>query len=277
MKARLTITAVVLTLCAPAIAQDKNDWQSWPLADKFTIGLDAFFPSLNTRVRIDASDDSSGTTIDFEQNLGMSDTESLPSVSASWRFAKKHQLTLDVFALDRSGSSITATDIKIGDETITVNLPVSSFFDMQITSVGYSYSLLFDEKKELAIGVGLSVQDIQFGLVGNTGAGIIEAGSGITAPVPTLGLSGGYAFTEKWIGKAGIAFLSFDLSVTEEDQVSGDVRTGFVSIQHNTFEHIHFALSYRHYDLRIDWNDSGLVTTVGYEYRGPVLSVTGAF
>jgi hypothetical protein len=148
---------------------------------------------------------------------------------------------------------------------------------MQVTSIGYSYSLLFGEKMELAIGLGLSIQDIKFGLIGNGGAGIIETGSGITAPVPTFGLSGGYAFTNKWIGRAGIGVFSFDLSVTDEDQLSGEVQTGFVSIQHNTFEHVHFGLSYRHYDLRIDWNDSGLVTSVGYKYRGPVLTVTGAF
>ena len=277
MKLELTITTVILSLSAPVIAQDKNDWQSWPLADRFTIGVDAFFPNLDTRVRIDASDSSPGTTIDFEQNLGMSDTESLPTLSASWRFARKHQLTLDIFNLDRSGSAITSTDIQIGDETFTVNLPISSFFDLQITSVDYRYSFIFDEKKELAFGVGLSVQDITFGLIGNGPAGMIEAGSGITAPVPTLGLSGGYAFTDKWIGKAGIEVLSFDLSVSDEDQLSGDVRTAVVSIQHNTFEHVHFGLSYRYYDLRVDWNDSGLVTTVAYKYRGPVLSVTGAF
>lgn len=277
MKLELTITTVILSLCAPAIAQDKNDWQSWPLADQFTIGVDAFFPDLDTRVRIDASDSSPGTTIDFEQNLGMSDTESLPALSASWRFARKHQLNLDIFRLDRSGSAITATDIQIGDETFTVNLPISSFFDMQVTSVGYNYSFIFDEKKELAFSVGLSVQDLAFGLTGNGGVGIIEVGSGITAPVPTFGLNGGYAFTDKWIGKAGIGVFSFDLSITDEDQLSGEIQTGFVSIQHNTFEHVHFGLSYRHYNLRVDWNDSGLVTTVAYRYRGPVLSVKGAF
>ncbi len=109
VKVNLTITVAILSLSAPAMAQDKNDWQSWPLADRFTIGVDASFPNLDTRVRIDASDSSPGTTIDFEQNLGMSDTETLPALSASWRFAKKHQLSLDIFNLDRSGSAITAT------------------------------------------------------------------------------------------------------------------------------------------------------------------------
>ena len=133
MKAIFTITVVILSLSAPAIAQNETDWQSWPLADRFTITLNAFFPNLDTKVRLDASDQTPGTTIDFEQNLGMSDTETLPGLGLGWRFAKKHQLELETFTLDRSGSAITTSEIRFGDEVFTVDLPVSSFFDMDTT------------------------------------------------------------------------------------------------------------------------------------------------
>jgi hypothetical protein len=277
MKFISTLLVLLMSFSTIAVAQDKDDWQSWPLADRFTIAVDAFFPNLDTKVRIDASDTSPGTTIDFEQDLGMSDTETLPGFSASWRFAKKHELILDVFNLDRSGSAITVTDIQIGDETFTANLPISSFLDMQITSLGYSYSLIFDERKELAISAGLSVQDIEFGFMGNGALGIIEAESGITAPVPSFGLNGGYAFTDKWIGKAGFGVFSFDLSVSDEDELSGEVLNGFASIEHNTFEHVHFGLSYNYFDMRVDWSEGGLITSLGYVYQGPMITVRAVF
>jgi hypothetical protein len=277
MKTIISILAAFLLLSTPAIAQDKNEWQSWPLADRFTISLDAFHPFLDTRVRIDASDESPGTTIDFEQNLGLSDTETLPALGLGWRFAKKHQLSLKYFKLDRSGSSITATDIRIGDEVFTVDLPISFFFDMDVSGFTYSYSLLFDERKELALSVGLSIQDFKFGLIGNAGLGVIEVDSGITAPLPTFGLNGGYAFTDKWIGKIGLGIFSFELALADEEQLSGEVLNGYASIQHNTFEHVHFGLSYNYYDVRVDWKESGLITTVGYKYHGPTLTVTAAF
>lgn len=277
MNTKLTLSVLISLLSVPAFAQTDNEWPSWPLADRFTIALDAFNPYLDTRVRIDASDESPGTTIDFEQNLGLSDTETLPGLGLGWRFAKKHQLRLDYFKLDRSGSSITATDIRIGDEVFSVNLPISFFFDMEVSSFTYSYSLIFDEKKELALSVGLSVQDLSFGLIGNAGLGIIEVESGITAPLPTFGLNGGYAFTDKWIGKAGIAVFSFNLSLEGEDELSGEVLNGYAAIQHNTFEHVHFSLSYNYFDVRVNWKENGLITTVGYEYQGPMLTVTAAF
>ena len=277
MKIISTFLVSLLSLCATAVAQDKGDWQSWPLADRFTVSVEAYFANLNTKVRLDASDGALGTTIDFEQNLGMSDTETLPGFGMSWRFAKKHELVLDVFSLDRSGSAITATEIRIGDETFAVNLPISSFMDMEITSLGYSYSLIFDEKKELAIGAGLSVQDIELGFVGNGPLGSIEVDSGITAPVPSFGLIGGYAFTDKWVGRAGVALFSFDLDLSNENQLSGDILNGFASIEHLTFEQVHFGLSYNYFDVRVDWNERGLVTSMGYVYQGPMITVRATF
>lgn len=62
----------------------------------------------------------------------------------------------------------------------------ANLIDMTITGIDYSYSLVLDERKELALGIGLSIQDISFGLIGNLDAGIVEVGSDITTRVPHL-------------------------------------------------------------------------------------------
>ena len=277
MKAAISVLIAILLPFNAAIAQTENEWQSWPLANHFTIDVGAMFPKLDTRVNVDASDTSPGTTIIFEQNLGMSDTETLPVIGFNWRFAKKHQLNLAAFKLDRSGSAITPTNISIGDETFPVDLPISSFFDMSVINLKYSYSLVFDEKKELALGVGLSIQDISFGLLGNEDLGIIQFESGVTAPVPTFDLLGRYAFTDKWIGQLGIGVFSFDLSISDEEELSGDVLNVYASIQHKTFEHVYFGLSYNYIEVEVDWSENSLASSIGYEYRGPMLTVTAEF
>jgi hypothetical protein len=277
MKTTFFTTIALLSLPGFAMAQPQDDWQEWPLADKFTVSVNAFFQSLKTEIRLDATDGAPGTTIDFEQNLGMPDTETLPGLGLGWRFAKKHQLRFEIFDLNRSGSAISATDIRFGDEVFTVNLPISSFFDIGVTSLNYSYSLVFDAKKELALDLGLSVQDIKFGLIGNAGAGIIEVDSGLTAPLPTFGLRGGYAFTDKWIGKAGVGIFSLDLAISDEEQLNGEVINAYASIQHKTFEHVYLGLSYAYFDVGVDFSNNGLVNSIDYQYRGPVLTVTGAF
>lgn len=277
MKLSVVTTIALLFLSSAALAQQEDDWQSWPLADRFTVRLDAFFPSLDTKVRVDATDGEPGTTIDFEQNLGMSDTENLPGFGLGWRFAKKHQVTLEKFVLDRSGSAITSSEIRFGDEVFNIELPISSFFDMDVVSLNYSYSLIFDEKKELAFDVGLSIQDIKYGIIGNEALGIIAVESGITAPLPTFGLRGAYAFTDKWIGKLGIGVFSLDLALSDEDELSGEVIQANASIQHNTFKNVHFALSYNYFDVRFDFTTDRSTNSVGYKYQGPVISVAAVF
>lgn len=264
-------------LATTAVAQDQADWQSWPLGDKYTTSLDLFFPRIDTRVRLDATNGTIGTTIDFEQNLGMSDSEILPEFSFSWRFAKKHRLRLDAFNLDRSGSSIAASEIRFGDEVFQVNLPISSFFDTRVTSVGYSYSLIMDEKKELALSAGLSVQDIQFGLIGNGGTGIIESNAGLTAPLPAFGLSGAYVLGEKWVARAGAGVFEFSLALANDDDLSGKILNASLSLEHHTFEHLYFGLSYSYFDVQVDLDSNRRLSSVDYQYRGPLLSVSAAF
>lgn len=267
----------ILLISGTALAQQDDDWQSWPMGDRFTITGEAFYPHIDTQIRLDASDGSPGTTIDFEQNLNMSDTETLPAVGFSWRFAKKHQIVAYFFDLSRSGSAITTSEIRFGENVFQVDLPIASFFDAQVTSVGYSYSFIFDEKKELALSAGLSIQDISFGLLGTGNLGIIEEESGLTAPLPAFGLTGGYAFTDKWVLKGGIGVFGFSLALSDEEELSGEIINAQVAIRHNTFENFHFSLSYSYFDVSVEFSTDSRLNSLNYEYFGPALSVHWVF
>jgi hypothetical protein len=91
------------------------------------------------------------------------------------------------------------------------------------------------------------------------------------------GLKGGYAFTDKWVGRIGIGVFSFDLAISDEKNLSGEVLTGFASIQHHTFEHVHFGLNYAYFDISVDYEKNGLTNSIGYVYHGPTLTVTASF
>ena len=274
---RLFASSTILLLSAAALAQSGDEWRDWPLGDPFTISLEAFFPNIDTTVRLDASDGTVGTTIDFEQNLNMSDTETLPALGFTWRFAKKHRLVFDYFDLSRSGSAISTSEIRFGDQVFQADLPISSYFDSRVTNVGYSYSLIFDEKKELALTAGLSIQDIQFGLTGTGNVGIVEEVSGLTAPLPAFGISGGYAFTEKWIGRAALGLFSFDLAVSDETDISGEIVNAMIAIHHKTFENVQFGLQYSFFDVSVKFEDSRRINSINYEYHGPILSFNFVF
>ena len=259
------------------LAQGDGMWRSWPLGDRFRIGANAFFPHIDTRVRVDSTSGIIGTTIDFEQNLGLSDTESLPAVGFVWRFAKKHRLKLHVFELNRSGSTITSTEIRFGDRVFEIDLPISSFYDTRVTSLAYSYSLIFDEKKELALSAGLSVQKIKMGLIGNSGAEIVEVDSGLTAPLPSFGLSGGYAISERWTARGGVGVFSIEYAFADEERLAGEIVVAEASIEHGTFDNVHFGFAYSYFDVRAEFEDARRLNLIRYRYHGPMLRVVAVF
>ena len=59
--------------------------------------------------------------------------------------------------------------------------------------------------------------------------------------------------------------------------MNGEVINAYASIQHKTFEHVHFGLSYAFFDVGVDFRESGLVSSLNYRYKGPVASVVAVF
>jgi len=265
----------LLGLAHEASAQSDEDWTQWPLVDRFSIGAGAYFPKLDTKASVSVLNGIIGTQIDFEQTLGMSENESVPVLYAAWRFAKKHRLNFQYFKLNRSGSEATGTTIRVGDKVFNADLPLSSYFDIEAYALSYSYSLLFDQKKELAIGLGLSMQDIGFGLRGTAltdiGEEFIHNESSFTAPLPTLAIDGGYAFTDKWSFRAGLGYFAVELELSDEKDLSGLVVDFYASIFHQTFEHVRFGLGWSYFRVDVDYTKNRRAVSLEYDYSGPVI------
>jgi len=136
---------------------------------------------------------------------------------------------------------------------------------------------LFDEKREFAISAGLTLMDIRFGIFGNGSQGVIEADTDLTAPLPAIGLTGGYAFTENLYVKADAGFFLFDLAVSDETDLRGNVATASAGVYHNTFKHVRFGLTFNYYDVDVDWGNASGFNSLQYTYHGPSLSVAATF
>ena len=127
-----------------------------------------------------------------------------------WRYALPEGVAV-------RGTLATAPDstvvIAVGEEVFDVTLPIQSFFEITAHALSYSYSLLFDERKELAVGIGLSVQDLVLGLQGTASSpepgAIIDSRLDSTAPLPTLDVGFDYAFTDRWIFESRLGWLVF--------------------------------------------------------------------
>ena len=280
---RLTTCGLAASLCLIGFqvhAQEKPEWRNWPLGRRAGLSVGAFFADLSTTARIDDSSGRLGTAISFERNLGLDETETRPLASAYWRFTKRQRLELFYFNLDRSGDSISNFTIRFGDRQFQANLPIETFFDAEVINLGYSFSPIFDEKKEFRIGLALSFQNLSAGLrVSETIAGIpvtISEETDVLAPLPTFTSGFAYAFTDKWILDLAVGYFTVEVDVGDKDY-AGSILTLIGGIRYKAFKHFGFGLKYDWFNVNLDVTGGRVDWDLDYKYKGPMLTMSTYF
>lgn len=266
--------AALVALSTPNVAfsGERPAWRDDPLGSRLAFGAGIFAPTLDTQIRRDSSTGLLGTVIDFETTLGMSDSERLPLLLGYYRFAKRHRLGFQYFRLDRNGDSVDDAPIRFGDVVIPANFPISSFFDVDVYALNYSYSFIHDGRKELAFNLGLQLQDVEVGIAGNIGPGFLVEEADVFAPLPTFGGSFDYAFNDEWIFTSMLGVFAIEIDLGDDSDLSGEIVQFNTGLVWKAFDNVGFALQYNYFNVDVDVDDSDWVGFLKYEYRGPVLA-----
>jgi hypothetical protein len=274
----------LLIASGSVLAKDKAEWRSWPLGQRLSVGVSAYRPSIDTEVDLFAGPIQG--SISFEQNLGLEDTTTSPLVDLRWRFFKRHTFTFDYYNLDRSGAGFSPANVSVCPENDTcidlpLEWPVNTTVDVEVFDLGYEYSLVFNEKVNWGVGLGLSWQDFSVSIITDDPfppGEEISVESGFAAPLPSLATSFSYAFTDKWILDAGLNWLKINLDIGNNGNFDGSLWAFDLGIRWQTFEHVGFTLAYTSFDLDVEVSDEpDLGGLIKYKYKGPRLGVNVYF
>ncbi len=168
-----------LLFASPSWAQDDLEF------DKFRISVGLFLPSANTGVRLDASNGMLGTTIKFEDDLGVTKKKPLFRVDGYWRPKKRHALAFGYYDFERSGSNVIDETINFGDQTFVINTQIDSFFDIRVIKLAYTYFPVVKEKTLVGLSIGFNITDLDVGLmIDNTSIAEIRS---VSVPLPMVG------------------------------------------------------------------------------------------
>ena len=274
----LPAVAAFLVLTGPGdgVAQERPAWRDDPLGHRFVLGAGPFWARLDTQVRLDSSTGERGTLIDFESTLGMDENDLLPIMMGYYRISKNHRITFEYFQLNRNGKAVNDAPIRFGDVIFPANLPLSSYFDVDVFALSYAYSLIHDEKKELAFNIGLQFQDIETGIAGAL-AGVIREDADVFAPLPTFGGTFDYAISEKWIFTSLVGVFALEIDLGDDSKFSGEILQINTGVAYKAFKNVAFALQYNYFRVDVDVDDPDWMGSLKYEYRGPVLAIAGYF
>jgi len=240
--------------------------------EKFGANFGVFLSTMDTSFRIGSA---LGASLDVEELLGLDTTTSVFRLDALWRFSenRRHRLDLSWFSIRRDGERQILRDIVIEDDngnpiTIVSGTNVSSFFNLDIYELNYSYSFFQDERIDLAGSIGAYIMPMDFGIK-VTGLVDEEDSANFTAPLPVVGLRMDIALTPKWFIRTGgqVFYIEFD-------NFTGSLLKFRAAVEYNPWKHVGLGLGFDSLSAMVevkedtDWPGIDFKGEVDFNYTG---------
>jgi len=220
------LALVVAFLAAASPVEAQHDFE--PLFDKFNFSLQGSWIGIKTEIGLDSETLGEGTTLNFEDDLGLSSSETIPSLAFEWQIARKHRLAVRWQDITRDSTAQALTEIQWGDETIPIDAGITLAFDLTQYFVDYTYYPWVKEKWAAGFGLGIRWMDLYAELrweeetIGEGGDKISQA-----APLPYIYFEYRRMFSEHWRFITGLGWLSITI-----DDISGGNYVGRASIEY---------------------------------------------
>jgi hypothetical protein len=242
-----------------------------PFDYRFGFWGGAFFAEVDTAMRWD-SEILGGTEIGFESTLGMDDNASSFNGEFEWRFFNRHAVKLRYFELTRNSSGDTPISLIVNGITIPINARVDSFFDVEVMALSYAFTFVKRDNLMIDGGIGLSIQDLNFGIAA-TEVDVFEAAD-VTAPLPTITFGLDWAITPKWIATLDVGYFSIEL-----DNIEGTISEFRGGITWKPFKNVGFNLAYNYFDVegKVTSPEGNFEGKVNYDFRGPLVGIIATF
>ena len=234
---------LVISIAVPAAAQGVYD----PLFDRFNFKLEGSAVGLTSVIRLDSEYLGEGTELHFEDDLGLSGGEVIPSLSFEWQVGRRHRLGVRWQDIDRDSTAQALTEIHWGDEIIPIEANIGLAFDITTYAVDYTYYPWIKERWAGGFGIGFRVLDITTVLVVEEIE--LDEQVSVSAPIPYINFEYRRMLGEHWRMKAGLGWL--DLTIGD---ISGSQYIGRLAFEYITDRRWGFGAAINLSTINVDWD-----------------------
>jgi hypothetical protein len=280
---------VVMLLCMGGFATAGDDFFGSGFNDRINIRLSVFSALTNTEIRVDSEQGVIGEDLSFEDDLDLSDRETLPLFDITYRFNPRHMVDFSFVDLSRSGStSFSREGVTTDDILWSTGARINSQFDSEVYRLAYGYSFINDGQRELGLLVGFHITRFNLELSGRgslvtidpvTGNEVVIEGegqrkydSGFTVPLPVIGLHGTYAFTPELHLRGWGQIFSL-----EYDDYDGRLINFAGMFEYTLNERFGIGLGYAYYGYDFDADGDSINGSFDYDFRGPTAFFSTSF
>jgi len=248
-----------------ALADESIEKKSVAFPDKFMLRIGSYFVDKATTNITILSNAGIGSGINFKDDLGGKDTDSIPRIDAYYRFNNRHRMDFTSFNVERPGSKTLTVDLTIGDETYNATETLTSKIKYTLYKLGYAYSFYHSADVELSLLAGLSftTYDISYSLEDGSRADT----SDVTAPLPTIGLSMGYKISPNW----SVHYKSESFFIELDDAIKGALLTYELDIEYKLFNNFAIGAGVSRLSTNVDIKKDNWKGSIEDSHRGFLL------
>ena len=266
----VSVAAATALLPAAALAQRADD--------KIWVQVGAFFPKIDSDIRIDADDLNLGTEIDLERDLGFDNNATVFNGVLGYQFARRWHVEAEYFSVGRKSTKEIDREIIIDDTVFPVNAGLSAQVDSDVYRLSVGWSAIARENTRINLSLGLHMTDFFVRFEGNGSVdGVITQGAvesrELLAPLPTIGIYATHSFNDRISVAARGDFFSLNI-----DQYDGTLWNARIGANWRFMKHAGVGAGWRltSYDVGID-GAGGINGRVRYNFNGPYIVLEAGF
>jgi hypothetical protein len=221
-------------------------------------------------------DGGGGGSVGLSQ-IGIDDRSTSPFLAARWRFTDRWRFDFTYDSVIVDGDRTVSRNIDFGLITIPTSATAESALRIRNYSGFFGYSFIKDEQSELGARFGLTVMDAEFSLQGTASVSGATSSTGkqkanVVGPIPTLGIYGTYALSNRWTIDGSIDGLAGELGA-----YSGHYLAGSANLTYWINDTFALAVGYRYVDGRLEHDGNIMDKAVKIQYSGPVVKASVGF
>ena len=242
--------------------------------DRFRLSAGFFVPITNTDLQVGIKGQAAGTPVNLEKDLGYTGGQLTFLANFQWRISRKSRINLNYYNIPRSSTHTLKKDITFKDSTYHVNSTVDTYFNTAIYQVSYGYAIISKPRYEVGVMIGAHIVGAKAGIsvAGVSGSASRATDFKVTAPLPDLGLWGGYTFSDRFAVNLDIDYLSLTVN-----NITGSIFAYNLLFMYRAMDKLDISLGYSGLNFKLDAEKKGAVATFKWGYNGPALGVTYAF
>ena len=267
----VSVAVISMVLSYGAHAQENRS-----LNDRFQVFGGAWFTDQDRTFRIEDINTGTGVTIDLE-NLGLDDSDEVPFYGFLWRISRGWRLEMSGTDVDNS-DTIAIDPVVVSGITLVPGGSATASFDTNLIVARLGYAFIANERGDLGFSLGVSYIDAEVSVAGSLGTEATSVNEQVDGFVPTIGLFGGVALSERWS-------LSGRVSAIQISEL-GDIEDGswvdaYGAVVYRPFRNVGFGLGYKFLEADVEgtFRDGGdeFRGKLDWEYDGPVAFIEIGF